>query len=110
MSRAKILTDADVKKEVDSRTYASTLRESCDEHQSIRPVLAALAVVRCIALGCPNEVVRVLTHKQDERVMGGLCAHHVRRAILYLTPEQVGGLVFPQAPVTPPDTPGLARP
>lgn len=64
-----------------------------------RPVLAALARgMRCIVSGCPNEVVRVLSHKQDERVTGGLCAHHVRRAILYLTPEQVGRLVFPAPP------------
>lgn len=52
---------------------------------------------RCLVLGCPNEVVRVLKHKDDPEIQAGLCAFHVRRAVLYLTPEQIDGLVFPQS-------------
>jgi hypothetical protein len=38
--------------------------------------------------------VRVLVHRSGKS-SAGLCAFHVRRAILYLAPEQVDRLVFP---------------
>ena len=49
---------------------------------------------RCIVPACSNEVVRVLVHRSGKS-SAGLCAFHVRRAILYLAPEQVDRLVFP---------------
>lgn len=48
----------------------------------------------CVVPGCTNDVVRVLRHKADGRVTMGLCAHHVRRAILYLPDDQVRDLVL----------------
>ena len=47
----------------------------------------------CIALGCLNDVVRVMRNDASEF---GLCAFHVERAGKYLTDEQYARLVFPQ--------------
>ena len=50
----------------------------------------------CIVWGCTNPVVRVLVHKGDANVCGGLCAFHGQTLIKYATDEQVRDYVFPK--------------
>jgi len=49
----------------------------------------------CGVPGCVNDAVRVLVLKALPFLRLPLCAHHVRRAILYLPDNQVHTLVFP---------------
>ena len=53
-------------------------------------------MMRCVVLGCPNDVVRELAHKDNATVVLALCAFHAQTAIKYATDEQVGRLVFPE--------------
>ena len=52
---------------------------------------------RCIAFGCPNEVVRVYVYKADPRATFGVCAFHGQVIIKWCTDEQVRDYVFPDA-------------
>jgi len=56
----------------------------------------------CIVLGCTNDPVRLLVlkrsslgHTEAQQPSFTLCAYHVRRAILYLSPSQIRDLVLP---------------
>lgn len=46
-------------------------------------------------MGCPNEVVREMIHKDDPSIGFGLCAFHVRTGLKYMTDEQVRRMVLP---------------
>ena len=50
---------------------------------------------RCIVWGCTNPVVRVLVHKSDPNVCGGLRAFHGDAIIRYGTEKQARDYVFP---------------
>lgn len=50
---------------------------------------------RCIVMGCPNPVVRVLVHKHEASARICLCQFHGERAMKYMTDEQVHRYVFP---------------
>ena len=57
--------------------------------------------MKCIADGCPNEVVRVLVHKSDGSLVLGVCAFHGQAIIMHGTDEQVRRYLFADEAVKP---------
>jgi len=59
------------------------------------PDTSRAAADRCIALGCPNPVVRVFVNKDNRNVRFGVCQFHGERAMKSMTDEQLRRYVFP---------------